>query len=110
MGNHPDTVAAWPWALAMMQTLYTLWLQHVPANQIAHFLAVMAFSSHNLSLVVQVICSLPSNFTSWDFSLIDPIVDEFIRAVTKKNGTVMPNAEVASVECFRSKQSRSVSR
>jgi hypothetical protein len=45
----------------------------------------------DISLAVQVQCSLPSNFTSWDFSLIDPIVDDFVQAVQRKNGTVMPN-------------------
>jgi hypothetical protein len=48
-------------------------------------------AASDISLAVQVQCSAPSNFTSWDFSLIDPIVEDFMRAVTKKNGTVMPN-------------------
>jgi hypothetical protein len=45
----------------------------------------------DISLAVQLQCSLPNNFTSWDFSLIDPIVEDFVRAVSAKNGSVMPN-------------------
>jgi len=48
-------------------------------------------NASDISLAVQLQCSLPNNFTSWDFSLIDPIVEDFIDAVNQKNGTVMPN-------------------
>jgi hypothetical protein len=45
----------------------------------------------DISLAVQLQCNPPANFTSWDFALIDPIVEDFIRAVEMRNGTVMPN-------------------
>ena len=45
----------------------------------------------DISLAVQVQCSVQSNFTSWDFSLMDPILQDFMHAVNHKNGTVMPN-------------------
>ncbi len=57
----------------------------------AFFKATPCEKASDISLAVQVQCSLPGNLTSWDFSLIDPIVEDFIDAVNAKNGTVMPN-------------------